>query len=205
MIDHLVYATPDLDATVAALAADWGVSPTQGGRHTGRGTRNALLDLGDGAYLEVIGPDLDQPPPAQPRAFGIDDLAVARLATWAVKAPGIDARVEAARSAGYDPGVVFAMSRATPGGDVLHWKLTRRDDMPGEGLVPFLIDWGDAVHPSATSARGCRLISLTAEHPEPAVLRRWLEALDVELRVDEGPHARLIALIATPRGARELS
>lgn len=204
MIDHLVYATPDLEATVAALREDWGIIPTPGGRHTGRGTRNALLDLGDGVYLEIIGPDPDQGPPPQPRAFGIDGLAAARLVTWAAKAPGIDSRVERAKEAGYDPGVVFAMTRATPGGDVLRWKLTRRDDLPGDGLVPFLIDWGDTVHPSRTSARGCRLVSLTAEHPSPGAVQPILEALAVDLRVDEGPHARLIARIATPRGPREL-
>jgi hypothetical protein len=43
MIDHLVYATPDIEATVDELAERLGVRATPGGRHRGLGTWNALL------------------------------------------------------------------------------------------------------------------------------------------------------------------
>ena len=62
-IDHLVYATPDLPATVAQVARLTGVAPTEGGRHPGWGTRNYLLSLGERVYLEIVGPDEEQPPP----------------------------------------------------------------------------------------------------------------------------------------------
>jgi hypothetical protein len=205
VIDHLVYAAPDLEAACRELEARLGVRPSPGGQHTGRGTHNALLDLGDGAYLEVIAPDPGQPQPSAPRPFGIDGLALARLVTWAAKAPDIDQRVARAVAAGFNPGTVRTMSRARPDGVTLSWRLTQRDEPAGDGLVPFLIDWGETPHPSATAAKGCRLVTFRAEHPAPDRVTPLLEAIGEQLEVREGPHPRLIAEIACLRGRVELS
>ena len=123
MLDHLVYAVPDLDDAVRDFEARSGVRPTPGGRHPGRGTHNALVALGPDRYLEIIAPDPTQPAPAEPRAFGLDGLRAPRVATWAAKALDLDARVERARAAGYDPGSVVAMSRERPDGVRLDWRL----------------------------------------------------------------------------------
>lgn len=86
VIDHLVYGVPELAPAVARLQALLGVAPAAGGRHEGRRTHNALLALGDDVYLEVIAPDLEQPEPAAPRPFGLNDLTAPRLITFAVHA-----------------------------------------------------------------------------------------------------------------------
>ena len=52
-IDHVIYATQDLDAAAARLEADHGLVATGGGRHTGIGTENRIVPLG-GGYLELI-------------------------------------------------------------------------------------------------------------------------------------------------------
>jgi len=200
VLDHLVYAVPDLGAGIAGLEARLGVTATPGGRHTGRGTWNALLDLGDGRYLEIIAPDPEQPPPAAPRSFGLDTLTAPRLVTWAAKAPAIDRVVAEARAAGFDAGAVREMSRMTPDGQRLEWRLTLRDEPAGDGLVPFLIDWGATPHPSANCAPGCRLVRLSAEHPDPAPVGRMLAALGESLDVREGPAPALVAIIQSPRG-----
>jgi len=164
MLDHIVLAVPDLAAGVEQFTERTGVRPVPGGRHLGVGTANHLVGLdgcGD-AYLEIIGPDPDQPAPPQPRPFGIDDLAAARVATWAVRPADLDRQVAEARARGYDPGAPRAMSRATPDGEGLHWRLTGLDPTAGEGLVPFLIDWGSTPHPASRGLPVVRLRSFEA-------------------------------------------
>lgn len=204
-IDHLVYAAPDLREGVAEVERLLGVRAAAGGKHAGRGTHNALLSLGMGVYLEIIGPDPDQPDPNQPRAFGIDSLREPRLITWPVRVHDIEARVEASQSAGYDPGVVLPMSRTLPDGVVLQWKLTWREHMPGDGLVPFLIQWETAAHPSRNAPAGCSLLDLEAEHPHPEAIEPMLAALGVDLQVSEGGRPVLLATIECPRGTVVLS
>ena len=99
MLDHLVLATPDLEATTTAVAERTGVTPVAGGRHVGVGTANTLLGLGDGAYLEIIGPDPQAEPGHAPRPFRIDSLDRPRLVTWAVRPADLDATVATARRA----------------------------------------------------------------------------------------------------------
>ena len=113
-LDHLVYATPDLDASVEALAKHLGTEPVPGGAHPGWGTRNALIGLGTGVYLEIIGPDPSQPDPEGARPFLIDDLTDARLVTWAYRHPDPESMRETLKDV-VRLGPVRAMSRARPG------------------------------------------------------------------------------------------
>ncbi|MBC5827138.1 MAG: VOC family protein [Candidatus Eremiobacteraeota bacterium] len=45
MIDHIIYAAPDLDRAIVQFTREYGVTPLAGGRHIGLGTRNALVGL----------------------------------------------------------------------------------------------------------------------------------------------------------------
>jgi hypothetical protein len=199
-VDHLVYAAPGLESGIEALAEQLGVRAAYGGKHTGRGTHNALLSLGGRSYLEIIARDPEQPPPAEPPPFGLDELHEPGLVAWAMDVTEIEARAAAARTAGYDPGPVLAMSRALPGGGELRWRLTLRRDRPGDGLVPFLIQWEAEPHPSATSPAGCTLTDLTAEHPHPDEVARMLSALGASMPIAEAARPALIATIEGPHG-----
>src|SRR5262245_20044404 len=90
-IDHLVYATPALQHGIDAIEKPLGIKASAGGQHPGLGTRNALVALGPTSYLEIIGPDPEQPKPAGPRRFGIDDLQAPRLVRWVVKSSELEA------------------------------------------------------------------------------------------------------------------
>lgn len=205
MLDHLVYATPDVGRSIDQLESLLGVRAGFGGQHPGAGTHNALLSFGEGSYLEIIGPDPTQEPPEdRPMPFGIDTLVAPRLVTWAVKAPNIAARVARAREQGYDPGTPAAMSRQRPDGVRLGWMLTRAPVQVGDGLVPFLIDWGETPHPSESAPGGCRLVSLRGEHPQPDVVLAALAAIGAELKVEQGPEPALLATIEGRKAAIEL-
>jgi catechol 2,3-dioxygenase-like lactoylglutathione lyase family enzyme len=52
-LDHVIYATPDLDEAAARVEAELGLSAVQGGRHEGHGTHNRIVPLGVG-YLELM-------------------------------------------------------------------------------------------------------------------------------------------------------
>ncbi|MFD9318289.1 VOC family protein [Streptomyces sp. NPDC060053] len=198
-LDHIVLATPDLAATVAEFTRRTGVAPAPGGVHVGLGTRNYLVGLGHCAYLEIIGPDPEQPTPTDPRPFGVDALASARTITWAISPPDLDATVAGARARGYDTGDVREMSRRRPDGSLLQWRLTDGGSPHPSGLVPFLIDWGSTIHPSASGLPVIPLLELTATAPDPDEVRPLLTALGTDLALTEGP-AGFSFTVDTPNG-----
>ena len=199
-----MYATPDLEATVEQLARGFGVRATPGGHHPGRGTRNALIALGSAAYLEIVGPDPEQPAPAGPRWFGIDDLEAPRLAAWAAKGTHLEELVARAERQGVKLGEVLSGRRQQPDGVLLSWRLTDPDTVVADGLVPFFIDWGESPHPAETAAKGVSLIGLRAEHPDPRRVRKILALLGVALPVVAGRTPALVATLRTPRGRVDL-
>ena len=204
-LDHLVYGVPDLAQGIGLIERQLGVRAAIGGKHTGRGTHNALLSLGTGSYLEIIAPDPEQPPPAEPRPYGLDRLKDPRLVTWAVRAGDIEERAANARAAGYDPGPVTPMSRRMPDGRELHWRLTVPKTRAADGLVPFLIEWEPGPHPSQTSPDGAYLVELQGEHPQPEAVQPLLNAIGVHLSLTESARPALIATIEGPNGTVLLS
>jgi hypothetical protein len=198
VLDHLVYAGPDLAAAVAHVAELTGVTPAPGGSHVGLGTANHLADLGAGMYLEVIGPDPAQPDPDVPRPFGIDGLTEPALVAWAVRTPDLDATIAEARAHGFDPGDALEMSRATADGETLNWRLTP-PSAPGT-LRPFLIDWGTTPHPTTRGLPQIPLLMVTATHPDPSSVHTATEALGLELLVRRAEKATLTAALRTPEG-----
>jgi hypothetical protein len=204
MIDHLVYASNDLPSASAAIAELLGITPTPGGSHVGRGTRNDLLSLGDTTYLEVIGPDPRQPAPDAPRPFGIDGITDPLLVAWCVRPSRPLAEVIAdARAAGIELGDVVAMSRRRPDGVVLHWDLTIPQlDGPFGRALPFMIDWADSAHPTDMLPAGVRLAGLDVFSPEPQRLGKAFDIIGLRtgLAIHVGDQPALRARIATQRG-----
>ena len=203
-IDHLVYGTTDLARGVSEIEKLLGVVPTPGGQHPGGGTRNALVSLGPGSYLEIIGPDPDQPQPTGPRVFGLDTLTASRLVTWAAKGTGLDRLHAQARRQGVPLGAVESGSRRRPDGMMLTWQLTDPSTAIADGIVPFFIDWGTSQHPATAAAKGASLVSLRAEHPDPRSVERMLRILGLDLAVVPGARPALVAVIDSPRGRVEL-
>jgi hypothetical protein len=66
-IDHVIYATTDLDAASSYIEGQVGVEAVQGGRHEGLGTKNRIVPLG-GGYIELLA--VDDPDEAARSTFG---------------------------------------------------------------------------------------------------------------------------------------
>lgn len=203
-VDHLVYAAPDLEAAVDALERSLGVRAAPGGAHPGRGTRNALIALGPSSYLEIVGPDPDQPGPPRPRWLSVDAVVSPRLVRWAAPSQELEGRADAARRAGVELGAVLSGSRRRADGMLLSWRLTDPAVSPGEGIVPFFIDWSGSPHPAESAASGIALRGLRAEHPDPRRIEGLLRACGVDLEVGAGAAPALVATLETPRGTAEL-
>ena len=204
LIDHLVYATPEVDQTITELETRLGIRASLGGQHVGKGTRNALLALGSRTYLEIVGPDHAQPKPASPRWFTIDTLTVPRLVTWAVHGSALTQLAENAARNDVHIGDVLNGNRTRPDGVQLHWEYTNPQTMLGDGLVPFFIDWGVSPHPATQAAQGLTLAELRAEHPSPDHIVRMLNVLNVVITVTKASSPALVAIIDGPNGRVEL-
>ena len=198
-IDHLLFAGPDLEAAAQAIAALTGVVPATGGSHPGFGTRNALLALDAGRYLEVIAPD-----PAQALAGTLGGALAAlpgpRMLTVAFAASGLDAVAGAARAAGAAPGAPIDMGRTRPDGVRLAWQVLRFEDAARGWAMPFVIDWKDTPHPSASTPAGCALSRLVLTDPAPERLAALLAAIGAEVEVVRGLATGAVAELDTPKG-----
>lgn len=202
LIDHLIYAHPDLDTAAATLHRRCGVEASGGGSHPGRGTHNKLLALGPRTYLELIAPDPSQPAPATPRPYGVDGITQGGLVGWAIAVEDIEAARRYACSHGFDPGPEIDGHREDATGRLLHWRATANAQVAG--LIPFLINWGATRHPAVDAPVGLTLSSLSVEHPHPTEIMTALAAMRAEIEVRQAPRPALVARIDGPHGGSEL-
>lgn len=202
LIDHIIYAHPDLTAAVDEIEDRFGVQATGGGQHPGRGTHNKVLALGSHSYLEIIAPDPGQPEPSGPRPYGVEGITRGRLVGWAIACDDIEDSAARARSMGFDPGGVVDGQRVSSAGTLLRWRVTGNAQVGG--LVPFLIDWGETPHPAADAAPGLELFSVHVEHPEPRSLGPALAAMGADVEVREAMEPALVAHLVGPKGEQVL-
>src|SRR5947209_7973455 len=203
LLDHIILGCADLDRGIEAVEEATGVRPAVGGVHPARGTRNALLSLGERHYLEIIAPD-----PAQEKIVHfpqIRQMTEPRLIGWAVHPPDIVTVAKQLREnqvafTGPDDG-----SRKRPDGRVLNWKTINLADDRG-GLLPFFIEWSaDSVHPSKDAPARCELDYFEILSPDPEELSTALKRIGLDLPVQRSDKARLHALISGPKGDVKLS
>lgn len=199
-----MYACRDLDRAVAAVEDLLGVPAVPGGRHPGKGTRNALVGLGPGTYLEIVGADPEQPEPEGGRWFQVDRLDTPRLVTWCATGGSLADTHAAAARAGIPLGDISAGGRRRPDGRQLRWEVTDPGADREGGIIPFFIDWLDSPHPSLELQGGCRLLQLRGGHPRAADLRPGIRALGLHLLLETAETPFLAARIATPQGEVEL-
>jgi len=181
-LDHLSYACSpaELPDVVQRIGSDLGAAFVDGGRHPQFGTRNFVLPLQGGCYVEVVcaldHPSVDKAPFRQAvcqRAeqgggwmawvLGTTDISPmeARLGRQAVPA-----------------------HRVKPDGTKLHWRQLGVLNLMEDPQLPFFVQWDVPadLHPSAGA--GSVRVERIELAGEPTVVAEWLQAPVAEL-VDE--------------------
>ena len=198
-VDHLMWGAADLAEGMAEIRRLFDADPVPGGAHPGLGTRNALLGLADGRYLEIIAPD-----PNQPKAGGfaaaLADLAHPALITWALRSRDLPGVARQLSAAGLETRGPVPTRRTTPDGTELAWELLFPRGHDFGALMPFFIDWGDGAHPADDLKPAGTLEAVTVESPHAAALRRWLGNVDVPLVARDAAEPALHATIVTAHG-----
>jgi hypothetical protein len=206
LVDHLIYATSNLEAGIESLEELLGVSAIVGGSHPGLGTCNALMKLGPRCYLEIMAPDPVQSEFEGTRPYGIDNLDGGQLAGWVAHQEDLMQFVQAAKSKGIELGEVIEASRATPEGKLLTWDMTYFTNVSAEAMsvLPLFIDWGKTPHPAFRCHDGAQLANLTIQYPNVSEIVPITEALELDVCVCEDSRPGIRVLIDCPNGQVEL-
>jgi hypothetical protein len=171
-LDHVSYAAaPEgLDATALDLAAMLGVELVDGGLHPRFGTRNRVLPVSDGHYLEVV--EVLDHPAADKVPFG--QAVKARTEAgggwlgWVVAVDDlqpIEARLGRRAVDG---------NRRRPDGYELRWKQIGVKGLINDPQLPFFVHWESdpAEHPSQPG-KGVQLVRIEIAG-DPHRVAEWL-------------------------------
>ena len=193
--DHLVIAVHDLDTAIRRYRDDLGFDVRAGGRHTGRGTHNAIVRFGLD-YLEIIAV-YDQ---AEAEAVGRGALAaflsrhVGGLVSYALATTDIEADAARLEAAGLEAVGPFPMKRLRPDGSTLSWRLLVPGGEAYRRPWPFLIQWDQ---PDAE--RLAR--EMPGDHPNGARTVREVAVAVADLERAVDLYGRQLGLPLAGRGA----
>jgi hypothetical protein len=206
-LDHLSYAAgPDgLAGTAARLGALLGEEFTDGGIHPRFGTRNRVLPLASGTYLEVV--EVLDHPASDKAPFGQAVRARSQLGGgwlgWVVSVEEME-KVEARLGRDSVQG-----NRHRPDGVELRWRQIGVTSLQNDPQLPFFVKWQSppALHPSAGATGAVRLESIEIAG-DPSRVNDWLgnciegplEGVSVEWVSPMGAPGLTAATFTTPNG-----
>ena len=206
-LDHVSYAVSnsELGSTVNRLGTLLGATFRDGGVHPRFGTRNFVLPLAGGSYVEVVAP-LDHPA-TDSAPFGKAVKARAEEGGgWLGWVVGVDdiAPLEARLGRKAVNG-----NRHRPDGTELLWKQLGVKGLQADPQLPFFIEWDVAptLHPSV-GATGKVSLECLEIAGDPARVSEWLgqsvdaplEAVKVEWVAPNGTPGIVAAQFQTPNG-----
>ena len=157
MLDHILLGCRDSDRGIALFEERLGVRAGIGGVDSGRGTRNALLSLGEHRYLEIIAPDPEQnkiPDFAAPLVSLLKSLSTPRLVGWAAHPGNVEALAKRLRESGIAFDGPRAGSRQRTDGRLLKWKTI---NLPGTTMACCLFSSNGMCSRRIRLAMHCRL------------------------------------------------
>lgn len=187
LIDHVIFAVPDLDAAAEEMVDVHGLASVPGGRHLAWGTANRVVPMGEN-YLEIV--SVVDAKVAAMSSFGRWVMAAGgglQPLGWAVRTHDLSAvsgRLGLSAVEG---------SRRSSDGRVLEWELAGLEEAVAEPNLPFFIQWGSqtplpgrmpVVHPVGESRISS--LHLTGEVER---MRSWLAGSGLPVAFHPGPPA----------------
>jgi Glyoxalase-like domain len=157
-IDHVIYATAELESAAARLESELGLPALAGGRHEGLGTHNRIVPLG-GGYLELLAV-ADQEEAPRSRLGSTLQASIARasegLMGWAVLVDDLAPHAER-----------LGTSISTISRQGLHASLTGVVEALNEDFLPFFIERAPSVPDpgAAGDAGGITWIEIAGDAP----------------------------------------
>lgn len=199
-IDHLVYCVPNLEKATKELSEKCGSPVVYGGQHLTKGTENTLLNIGNGAYLELLAIDTRNTEIAPLRWMGIDLIDGPTFTRWAIKTTDLASDTAILKKANPSLAETFTGSRKKTDGSTLRWSMALPLSSPKVEVLPFMVDWKDSVHPTESLEEGCTLIGLELIHPTPELIQPTITELNIDLVVQKGITPTLKMILDTPNG-----
>lgn len=201
-LDHIVYCVQDLESSIEHISDTLGIAPRFGGFHKTKGTKNALLDLGDETYLELLAIDEGNHNVSVPRWMGIDLISTPRITRWAVKSNSLLRDIVRLKSVAPQLGEIEEGQRTTGDNRSIKWQLSRPLPIPEVELLPFFIAWDTKEkHPTTFLDKGCSLKAFYATHPDPVLVHGILEKIGVDLELKQWNTISIHATIEGPKGS----
>ena len=205
VIDHIVYAVPDLDQAILDFEAKTGVRPTFGGYHQHKGTKNALVNIGNGTYLELITVDHENKTIAAPRWMGVDLITEAQVTRWSLKSDQLERDSQALSNFNLKMGQIEGGQRNTATGDLLSWMMILPLAEPAVEIAPFVTSWGaDSIHPTQNLSPICPLLQIKFVHPQPDALADLWRKLELSYPIIPGANPQIKVVLDCPKGEIEL-
>lgn len=199
-VDHVILVVDDLEAAADLLLDQHGLASVTGGRHTGHGTGNRVVPLGD-CYLELMA------------VLDPEEAEDSTLGRWAAETarPGLVPAALCLRTEDIDREAdrlgleAVAMSRERPDRVMLSWRLVGLDETFGPDRLPFFIQWDGSPdhHPGRSHAHhrvaplGITAIELSGD---PDLIRRRLGPHELPTTVRAGSPGVAKVVIATEGG-----
>jgi hypothetical protein len=199
-IDHIIYASRDLDATSRRFLDEFGLDSLVGGLHPNWGTGNRIVPLGHD-YVELLG--VADPVVAGTSPIGRRHKAATAdgdaLQGWCVATDDLDGLAKRLGLA------ITAGLRRLPDGRELSWRAAGLEATFAEPSLPFFIEWlvAEDLHPGSGAASH-RIepvgISWVEVGGDPARMMEWLGGDELPVTVTPGPAGLRAVGIETSSG-----
>lgn len=201
IIDHIVYCVPNLELAIKDLESRLGIRPTIGGRHINKGSKNALVHLGEASYLEVLAIDTNNKLAKVPRWMGLDLISNSCVTRWCLKSENLFMDAEVLQKTDANLGQIDEGKRALSNGQFLTWKMIMPLAEPVIDILPFMTDWtASSSHPCDQLDQVCKLKNLHLFHPNPEYINQTLRALGSSHLVTYGPIPKINIEVEGPNG-----